>query len=342
MPIASAGRPTLASIAELTGVSTPTVSKVVNGRDDVAPDTRAKVLAALQEAGYESPGMRRLSNGSAVVNVTFDSIASSYSTTVLAGILDYAASADVEVLLTATGGLPGANLDFGRMAQRMVDEDRAGLIVVTPAFTESHLVAFRRRRIPVVVIDPLNAPPPDVISVGATNWAGGKAAAEHLLDLGHRRIAYLGGPAAAECNVARLHGYMAALMARGVEVNPDFILHGKFRAEHGEAGLTSLLSLPERPTAIFAGNDAIGVGVLREARRRGIHVPEDLSLVGFDGTTLAEDSVPAMTSVKQPLHDMGRMALRTILRQAQGERVDSHRVELATELVVRESTAVPH
>lgn len=341
MSVTASGRkPTLAAIARLTGVSTPTVSKVVNGRSDVAAETRAKVLAALEEAGYESPAQRRATGTPSLVDVAFDAIDSDYASTVLNGILDYAAAVDVEVVLSVTGSQGGGKKDLGGKAQRMSD-DRAGIILVTSAFTESHLAAFRRRRIPVVVIDPLNPPPADVASIGATNWAGGRAAAEHLLELGHRRIAYLGGPETAECNQARLHGYLSALMSRGIDVDPSLVIHGKFRVEHGVTGLAALLSLPESPTAIFAGNDAIAVGVLREARRRGIHVPEELSLVGFDGTALAEDSVPALTSVTQPLHDMGRTALRTLLRQARGEKLDSHRVELATQLVVRESTGSP-
>lgn len=332
-------KPTLAAIARLTGVSTPTVSKVVNGREDVAAETRAKVLAALEEAGYQSPGQRRTTARTGVVEAAFDSINSNYASSVLDGILAQAASAGVEVVLSVTANVSSRSLDLERRAQRTVDEDRSGIIVVTSALTASHLAAFQRRRVPVVVIDPLNPPPSDVVSVGATNWAGGKAAAEHLLDLGHRRIAYLGGPDSAECNQARLHGYLSALMSRGVEVDPELIRNGRFRVEHGVEGLTALLALDERPTAIFAGSDSIAVGVLREARRRGIHVPEELSLVGFDGTALAEDSVPALTSVAQPLHDMGRTALRTLLRQARGEELDSHRVELATQLVVRESTA---
>lgn len=334
-------KPNLAEIARAVGVSTPTVSKVLNERKDVAEKTRAKVLAALEEAGYRSPAQRRTVTGPEVVEVAFDSINTTYATTLLSGILDHAARADVEIVVNTTGGLPAAGLDLGRKAQRMIDERHAGMIVVTSAFSASHLTAFRRRRIPVVVVDPLNPPPADVVSVGATNFAGGRAAAEHLLDLGHRRIAYLGGPESAECNQARLHGYMSAIMARGIEVDSALIIHGRFHADHGIKGLSALVDQPKPPTAIFAGSDVIAVGVLREARRRGIRVPEDLSLVGFDGTVLAEDSVPALTSVAQPLLEMGRAALRSILQQAQGEPLDSHRVELATQLVVRESTAAP-
>ncbi|ASN50844.1 LacI family DNA-binding transcriptional regulator [Sinomonas sp. R1AF57] len=339
---ATKAKSTLAEVARLAGVSAPTVSKVVNGRDDVAPETREKVLAALAKVGYSSPAQRRVAApGPDVVEVALDALTSAYTTDVLTGILDYAAVAGVEVMVSVTGGTPSAGLGPERRAQRMLDQGRAGLIVVTSAFSEAQLSAFRRHGIPVVVIDPQNPPPSDVVSVGATNWAGGKAAAEHLVALGHERIGYLGGPEGAECNQARLHGYMSVLMSHGIAVRPECIVHGKFRSEHGIEGLKRLLSLPERPTAIFAASDSIAVGVLREARRQGIRVPEDLSLVGFDGTAQAEDAVPALTSVSQPLQKMGRSALRSVLRQAHGEPLDSHRVELATELVVRESTAPP-
>ena len=334
-------KPTLADVALATGVSVATVSKVVNGREDVSAKTRTKVLAALRATEYRSPGQRRPAGAAAMVEVIFDSLDSNYASTVLNGILNYAAKIRVEVVLSTVGSLPPGEQDLGRMAERIIDEARVGMIVVTSAFNESQLIELRRRRIPVIVVDPLNPPPADVISVGATNWSGGRAAADHLLDLGHRRIAYLGGPESSECNQARLHGYMSALMSRGIEFDPEIVIHGSFRIEHGIRGLTALLAQHDQPTAIFAGNDAIAVGVLKEARRRGIRVPEDLSLVGFDGTALAEDSVPALTSVTQPLNDMGRMALRTLLRQAKGEQLDSHRVELATQLVVRESTSVP-
>lgn len=332
-------KPSLAEIARRVGVSTPTVSKVLNERADVAPDTRAKVLAALEDAGYESPVQRRSARDLEAVEVVFDSITTSYAISLLNGILHHAAAADVEVILNAIGSSPSGHLDLNRKAQRVIDERRAGIIFVTSAFNPSDLSAFRRRQIPVVVVDPLNPPPSDVVSVGATNFAGGREATEHLLELGHRRIGYLGGRESNECNQARLHGYMSALTASGVDVDPELVIHGSFRAAHGIAGTSQLLDLAKPPTAIFAGNDTVAIGVLREARRRRVRVPEDLSLVGFDGTALAEESVPALTSVAQPLEEMGRVAMRSVLRQSRGELIDSHRVELATQLVVRESTA---
>jgi LacI family transcriptional regulator len=128
----------------------------------------------------------------------------------------------------------------------------------------------------------------------------------------------------------------------GVDVEDEYVLSGQFRAEHGEKGMKHLLALDQPPTAIFAGSDSIALGVLAEARRQRIRVPEDMSLVGFDGTYQAEESVPPLTSVSQPLQEMGATALRFVLRQMRGELLDSRRVELATQLVVRESTAPLH
>lgn len=338
-----AEKPTLAAVALQVGVSTPTVSKVVNGREDVAPETRARVLAALEQAGYQSPLQRRsATKASTVVEVVVDVLTAAYTVEVLNGILQFAAGADVEILVSATGPESSREHSAERRAQRIIDEGRAGMIVVTSAFSEAQLHAFRRRHVPVVVIDPLNPPPADVVSVGATNWAGGKAATEHLLELGHRRIAYIGGIERAECNQARLHGYMAALAAQGVPVDPRYVFSGgRFRRDSGTAGLKALLKLDERPTAIFAASDSIALGVLSEAARQGVRVPEDMSLIGFDGTIQGEESVPALTSVSQPLEEMGRAALRALLRQARSEVLDSRRVELSTQVIVRDSTAPP-
>lgn len=333
---------TLAAVALRAGVSAPTVSKVVNGRADVSADTRARVLAALEALGYQSPLQRRAAApGQTVVEVVFDALTSAYAVEILNGVLEYAGGTDVEVMLSVTSKAGGAPMSPERRAQRMVDAGRNGMIVVTSAFSAAQLHAFRRRQIPVAVIDPLNPPPADVVSVGATNWAGGKSATEHLLQLGHSRIAFLGGPETAECNQARLHGYMAALMAKDLTVKPAYIISGSFRPEHGVRGLKELLRLPEPPTAIFAASDSIALGVLSEARKNGLRVPEDLSIVGFDGTYQAEESIPPLTSVAQPLQEMGRAALRAVLRQLHGEALDSQRVELATHLVIRGSSSEP-
>lgn len=333
-------RPTLENIAELAGVSTPTVSKVLNGRVDVAAGTRERVLQISKELNYHSPSQRRMLPGNITIELALDSVTSAYCTEILNGVLKYAAEVDVDVVVSSTGGDMPSRIKPEQHAQRMIDRGRSGLVVVTSAFKETQLGAFQRRNLPVVVIDPMNPPGTKVVSVGATNWAGGKAATQHLVDLGHRRIAYVGGFEKAECNQARLHGYMSTLLTENIEVNYDYIVHGAFRTGHGAAAARQLFALDDPPTAIFAASDGIAVGVLGEARRQGLHVPVDLSLVGFDDTYLAEQSVPQLTSVSQPLQEMGASALRSLLRHIHGENIGSRRVELATALHIRESTAV--
>lgn len=335
-------KPRLADVATLAGVSAPTVSKVINGRDDVAAATRQRVQDALAALGYESPSQRRVqAPGPGLVDLVFDRLDTSYSLDVLRGMVEYAAEQQVEVVVSTMSAEKLRSRNHEQWAQRLSDSGRRGLICITSEVTAAQIRSFERRGIPVVVIDPLNPPRSGLVSVGATNWAGAKAAVEHLIGLGHRRIAFLGGPDAAECSVARLHGYLAAMMSHDLPVEPGYVLPGTFRRDSGVGRAQALLSLPEPPTAIFAASDTIALGVLEEARNRGLHIPEDLSLVGFDGTDITEQSVPRLTSVAQPLQEMGRAALRSVLRLANGEVLESHHVELATELVVRESTAPP-
>ena len=343
MPAKSAAtKVNLGDVAALAGVSAPTVSKVINGRDDVAEATRARVQDALAKLGYESPAQRRSkSAGPALVDLVFHGLDSSYSLQLMAGVVECAAEEGVEIVLSGFKPATFRTLDHEQWAKRLAESGRRGLIFVTSVVSAGQLESFRRRNIPVVVIDPLSPPGSGYVSIGATNWAGGKAATEHLIALGHRKIAFLGGPETVECSAARLHGYLAALRATNLTANPDYVLPGRFNRESGVTGARQLLALDDPPTAIFAANDVIALGVLDEARRQGIRVPEQLSLVGFDGTDLTEQSVPRLTSVAQPLQEMGWAALRTVLRLAKGETLESNHVELATRLVVRDSTAPP-
>ncbi|MUK01260.1 substrate-binding domain-containing protein [Vibrio cholerae] len=331
---------TLASVAALAGVSTPTVSKVIHGREDVAPATRKRVLEALRESDYQPPGQRRalLPAGSTLIDVAVDNVTTAYYSEVMDGILEGAEVQGAEVVLSKTGP---THLPAGERADKMQASGRRGLLLVTSRWSPREIKEVKKRGIAVVVIDPINPPGRGVASVGATNWAGGKTATEHLLDLGHTRIAFIGGPASAECSQDREHGYVAALLERGLRISEDYVLAGTFDPQTGRRSLDQLLALDEPPQAIFAASDSIAVGVLAEAHARGITVPDELSVVGFDGTYTSEQTSPQLTTVAQPLRDMGRTAIRALLREIGGERPDSTRVELATHLIVRSSTAPP-
>jgi LacI family transcriptional regulator len=337
-PRAGAGKPvptparrtTLAAVARLAGVSVATVSKVVNGRSDVAPETRSRVRELLHQHDYV---VRRADAAAgSTIEVQFAGDLRPYVAEALDGVVDTAAELGVSVVISQP--------DRGqRSARDLASMGRRALIAVTSVYTPAYLDALLQEGLPLVVLDPLHLPHSDVNSIGSTNFAGGFAATQHLLGLGHRQVAYLGGPAVAGANQARVHGYRAAMEARKEPVPADYVRHGEFTYQTGVDGAAVLLDLPEPPTAVFAGNDEIALGVIETARTRGLRVPEDLSVVGFDDTLLARMASPPLTTVRQPLREMGGVALRTALRLADGEKLESHHVELATELVVRASTA---
>lgn len=333
-------RATLATIATSAGVSVATVSKVLNGRSDVAPTTRSMVQALLRQHDYVALAPRRDETpAGTTVQMEFDGDLNPYAAEIIQGAVDTAADLDVMVVLSLHGSDKADRA--ATWARNLVAAERRAVIAVTSELTSGHLAALSRAHLPLVVIDPLNLPHARVTSVGSTNFTGGLTATQHLLGLGHRRIAYIGGPAAVACNQARMHGYRAAMEAAEVPVPPDYIQGGNFRYEDGMVAATALLDLSHPPTAIFAANDDSALGAIEAARIRGLRVPQDLSIVGFDDTHVARMASPQLTTIRQPLREMGGVALRTALRLAAGRRIDSSHVELATELVVRASTVAP-
>jgi len=343
MTVTVTPRRTLEHVAARAGVSKATVSKVLNGRSDVAAATRERVLAVVQEVGYHPTVAKRISSTRLIVDLAFDSLVNPYSTRVLEGVVEAAAELDVDVVIARPPDprVVGPAAYGDAWARSLVANGRGGLIVVTSELTEAQVASFGRAGMPLVVIDPINLERKDVASVGATNWAGGVSATDHLLSLGHTRIAFAGGWPKSACNREREHGYRAALEIAGIDVDVTLIKNESFTYEAGLRMGRALLERDQPPTAIFAGCDTSALGVIEAARRLGVRVPQDLSVVGFDDTSLALWSAPQLTTVRQPLADMGRVALRTLLQFARGEAPDSHHIQLATTLVVRDSTAPP-
>lgn len=327
---------TLATVARAAGVSLPTVSKVINGRPDVAPETREAIARLLAEYGYVPRAVKRSVARQRILDLVFDSLGSAYSMEIINGVTAAAAEAGYDTVVGLTPNDPHGV----QWASRLSQSGRAGVIVVTSAITAEQVAQFRRAGVPLVVIDPVDVPE-GVPSIGATNWLGGLTATEHLLGLGHRRVAIIGGRQNALCARARLHGYHAALDAARIEPDAALVRHGDFGFELAFEHALALLDLPERPTGIFAASDFQAFGVVEAARVRGLRVPEDVSVVGFDDLSISRWAAPPLTTVHQPLVKMGRVACQTLLAMAAGERLESQRVELATHLVARESTAPP-
>ncbi|WP_402462527.1 LacI family DNA-binding transcriptional regulator [Isoptericola aurantiacus] len=337
-PERAGSAPTIAQIAEELGVSVPTVSKVLNGRSDVAPATRRRVEEALERHRYRRrrPGAPR--DGAALIDLVFHQLGSTWSMEIIRGVEEAAAAARTSVILSELGGRhrpPRAWLET------TLARPPAGVLLVASQLTEAQRHRLVSRSIPFVVIDTDGDTPADVPTVGSDNWSGGLAATRHLVELGHRRIAAIGGPSDMLCSRARLDGYRSALAAGGIAVDPALLDSGNFYVEPGYAAARRLLDRPDRPTAIFAGSDMQAIGVLRAAQELGLRVPHDVSVVGYDDLPLAQWTTPALTTVRQPLTEMAATATRILLDLAAGRQPELTRVNLATELVVRETTAPP-
>ncbi|MFE5191345.1 LacI family DNA-binding transcriptional regulator [Streptomyces sp. NPDC056628] len=329
------GRVTLAAVAKEAGVSMPTVSKVLNGRSDVSRTTRAKVEHLLEVHGYRRRA--QAASRSPLIELVFHELESVWAMELIRGVENVARDNRATVALTESGTrhTPGPDWLPGVLQRRPI-----GVVLVFSTLREDVKRRLRAAAIPIVIVDPAGDPDPDVPSVGSANWSGGLAATRHLTDLGHERIAIVTGPEDMLCSLARLDGYRSAMSMAGLECDPRLMRFGDFHVQGGYEHAMDLLEGPERPTAVFAGSDLQALGVLEAARVRGLRVPEDLSVVGYDDVPLAQWSSPPLTTVHQPLRTMAEEAARMLLRpDVPG--AAAQRIELATHLVVRQSTAPP-
>jgi DNA-binding LacI/PurR family transcriptional regulator len=333
---------TLTAIAAEVGVSVSTVSKVLNGRTDVAPATRERVSLLLRRHGYQ-PGSRL---GFGVVDLVmgfgeqvppgFEH--SPWAEQLIHGTAEAAAEAGHSVIVTTVGSAG----EFDRWLDTAIVRGTHGVLslVHLPGGAELHQLAAAG--IPVVVIDPGEEPGPNIRSVGATNWQGGLTATRHLIALGHRRIAAISGTPRLWAGRARLDGYRAAMLEAGLTVYERLICHDTWTADGGRRQATRLLAQADPPTAIVAASDEQAFGVLQALRDAGLRAPEDLSLVGFDDLPVAAWAAPPLTTIRQPLAAMAATAFRMLRPSGSGPASEAHHVELATSLVIRDSTAPPH
>jgi LacI family transcriptional regulator len=326
---------TITAIAREAGVSVPTVSRVVNGRSDVSPKTRARIEELLHQYGYRRR-TSRLRQSAGLIDLVFNDLDSPWAVEIIRGVEDVAHASGVGTVVSAVHRRSASARQWLTNLRARASD---GVILVTSTLEPNHEAELRRLNVPMVVVDPVGGPTLDVPTVGATNWTGGLAATEHLISLGHRRIGFVAGPPRLLCSRARHEGYRAGLEAAGLALDPELIRQGDFYHESGFGGGTELLTLDNPPTAIFASSDQMAFGVYEAVRQRGLRVPGDVSVIGFDDLPEARWCSPPLTTVRQPLAEMGMLAARTVLRLAQGEVIESPRIELATELVTRDSTA---
>lgn len=303
----------LTSIAKEAGVSIATVSKVVHRRRDVSAATRARVEELLTRHGYIRAWEADARRPRQILAV-FRDLSSPYTLEVARGIVDSAAERGVATTVGTTSR---------RSIAQWLDECAAlealGLVIVISTLTEQDQRRVVDQRLPVVLIDPLNAPTWDIPSIGATNWHGATTAVQHLIGLGHRRIGMLAGRSSSMAGAARLHGYRAALEEAGIAYDPGIVRSTDF--DYGEALVVArrILGVEDRPTALFAASDTQALGALEAARQLGVAVPQDLSVMSFDDTPVAAMASPPLSAVRQPFQELGQEATRVLLRLADGK-----------------------
>jgi len=318
----------------------PTVSRVLNRRPDVAPETRQRVQEVLEARGYLKKAHTSLPKAPALKLVDL----------IIAGWLDSEFYGEMvrgmeEVLAPA-----GARLVLSTMHrnQQFVQDWHAQLAQHAPAgaifLTADDCLAFDtlgERGIPFVVIDDNVPMELNIPSVGANNWTSGLRATEYLLSLGHRQIAMITGWPSHRETKGRIAGYRSALETVGLAVDPSYLLDSDYSMEQGYIQTHALLDLPNPPTALIAACDAQAMGVYRALYERGLRIPDDISVIGFDDIPTAQWMAPPLTTIRQPLRDIGRIAAERLLHLMAGKSLETLRVELASPLLVRSSCAQP-
>ena len=326
---------TVREVAAAAGVSIATVSRVLNGRGNVAPHTRELVERAVRELGGAAPRPRAA--GRPLPGAVY--LRCPYQLTDYFGVIVSSVAETLErhgraVLLSAGEAAQRAPV-LPALAGR---SGVAGAVLVLPPEDAGVLDALRGRRFPFVVVDPRLPPPKDVVAVSAAHAAGSRALTTHLTGLGHRRIGVIAGPREWLASDARLAGHAAALADAGELPAPELVRHVEPTVAQGRHAAGELLDLDHRPTALIGFNDKAAVGALQAAAERGLDVPGDVSVAGFDDIDLSRATRPALTTVRQPLTEMGRMAVTLLMRVLERHELEALHVELATELVVRDST----
>jgi LacI family transcriptional regulator len=329
-------RVTITDVAARAGVSVATVSKVLNDRYGVAEDTGARVRAVIDELGYEASIVARSlrNHRTNVIGILVADI-QPFATELLKGAADAIRDTGFELVVYSAGGHASDRVGWERryltrLSGTLID----GAMLVTPTVVDVDYGT------PIVAVDPHAGPSP-LPTVDSDNLNGARAATEHLLELGHRRIAMLTGRPDLQSAVLRERGYREALAAAGIAVDEDLVQLGDYDAALSARAARRLLEAQEPPTAVFAANDVSAIAVLDVAGELGRSVPADLSIVGFDNVPESGLCSPALTTVDQHIHEMGFHAMRVLVSLITGETVERRHITLPTELVVRRSTAPP-
>jgi len=333
---ATTKRPTINDIAKRAGLSKASVSRALNGKQDVDPQTRQRVLKLATQLGYvPSASARALSNGrSNCLGLLVPTLTWPWILEVLRGVAEEIEPSGYSLILYTTAGGEDSEREF--MSQVVPAGAVDGLALVIPLGMLEYIEQLAKGGLPIVVVDD-RGHYPDLPTVATTNVEGGRSATRHLIEQGRRRIAMLNGPHDFGCNRDRLKGYESALEDAGLPADPRHVVDSDFKESGGASAMAELLSADPRLDAVFAANDLMAFGAMRALRNAGRRIPEDVAVVGFDDLPASAMTHPPLTTVRQPLYEMGRTAASMVMAAVRGESI-AKRVELPTSLVIRDSS----
>jgi LacI family transcriptional regulator len=323
---------TIQDVAKTAGVSVSTVSRVLNGKVDVARDTQDRILSVIDDLGFTTNLAARSmrSQKKNLIGLIMPDIEYPFAIEVMKGVNRAIAESEFDLLVYTTGDVRKSGRAYAekKYVSLLTNSISDGVIIVAPVVAE-----FTAEE-PIVSIDPVMSNP-SYPSVHATNYQGSIEAMEYLFSLGHKRIGYISGRAELESSNRRLLGYRDSLEKAGIPIDEKLIASGEYTTQTGILCARQLLSLKDRPTAIFASNDQMSMGVFQVAQEMGIRIPEDLSVVGFDN--IPESKYMGLTTVDQFISDMGYTATQMLIKLINGIPLDDPTYKMQTRLIIRNS-----
>ncbi|TPG46853.1 LacI family DNA-binding transcriptional regulator [Rhodanobacter glycinis] len=330
-------RVTITDVARAVGTSKKTISRVLNNDPNVSAVMRQSVLAAIAELNYRPLTSARslATNRSFMIGLLYDNRSPSYIMEVQAGVLEACEAQHYSMMVQP---LVSTAADFVERVEDILSRQRPDGLILTPPLTDHPqlLDCLHRNGVPFASIAPRH--PEGCIGVMLREREAAAAMVDHLVALGHRRIAHILGDPEHGAGIWRLAGYRDGLACAGLKEDPAYMVQGRFSFESGVAAMHQLLALPLRPTAVFAGDDDMAVGAIWAAAEAGVSIPRDISICGFDDTTIATQVWPPLTTVHQPVREMGRRATEELLRRVLNKG-EATMVEVDYQMRIRASTA---
>jgi len=332
---------TIIDVAKVAGVSTATVSRVINSPQTVRKQTRDRVCNAMKQCRYKYNALARgfVTKRSQTIGLIVPTITNPIFAESTRGVQDYANKHDYHVIL--------GNTDYrkekeAKLIQVFREMQVDGMLITTTDLKSQTLKELQEEGFPFVILYSTVRKGP-LSCVGVDNFLGGYKATDHLIKLKHKRIAMLAGAFSfSDKSFHRWHGYKKCLKDNGITYNPDYLLQSPYNLESGRQGAIELMSMKKRPTALFCSNDYLAIGAMEGAREKGLRVPEDLSVIGFDDIPMASFISPALNTIRQPAYDMGTDGARILLSHiSTPPEKPAHRL-LETQLVVRDSVTSPN